>query len=136
MNYAWIITRDHLERDEECEGHESTSGPIGNVTYCDGTCKPRDRSNDATVPNDDLTGGEGVMGPRDALDYHLELLKAGSGDTFELRDDDGILYYTGRCIADDPDDEEACFGPLRDYGAPNAGCTSIRWPGLSHRDIG
>jgi hypothetical protein len=23
----------------ECEGHESLSGPIGNVTYCDGTCQ-------------------------------------------------------------------------------------------------
>lgn len=22
-----------------CEGHESTDGPIGNVTYCDGTCR-------------------------------------------------------------------------------------------------
>lgn len=24
-----------------CEGHESLSGPIGNVTYCDGSCRPR-----------------------------------------------------------------------------------------------
>jgi hypothetical protein len=23
----------------ECEGHESTDGPIGNVVYCDGTCQ-------------------------------------------------------------------------------------------------
>lgn len=23
---------------EECEGHESTDGPIGNVVYCDGSC--------------------------------------------------------------------------------------------------
>lgn len=24
----------------ECDGHESTDGPIGNVVYCDGTCAP------------------------------------------------------------------------------------------------
>lgn len=23
----------------ECRGHESTDGPIGNVTYCDGSCR-------------------------------------------------------------------------------------------------
>lgn len=23
----------------ECDGHESTSGPIGNVVYCDGSCR-------------------------------------------------------------------------------------------------
>jgi hypothetical protein len=24
----------------ECQGHESWDGPIGHVTYCDGSCKP------------------------------------------------------------------------------------------------
>lgn len=27
------------EDDTECEGHESTDGPIGNVVFCDGTCR-------------------------------------------------------------------------------------------------
>lgn len=26
---------------QQCEGHESTDGPIGNVEYCDGSCRPR-----------------------------------------------------------------------------------------------
>lgn len=26
------------EEAEECQGHESTDGPIGNVVYCDGSC--------------------------------------------------------------------------------------------------
>ena len=24
---------------EECPGHESTSGPIGNIVFCDGSCQ-------------------------------------------------------------------------------------------------
>lgn len=32
---------DDYDRELECEGHESTDGPIGNVVFCDGTCKPR-----------------------------------------------------------------------------------------------
>lgn len=27
-----------------CRGHETTTGPIGAVTYCDGTCRPVRRS--------------------------------------------------------------------------------------------
>lgn len=27
------------EDDVMCEGHESTDGPVGNVVYCDGTCR-------------------------------------------------------------------------------------------------
>jgi hypothetical protein len=38
LNFA-ITPEDHAEY-ETCEGHESTSGPIGNVIYCDGTCCP------------------------------------------------------------------------------------------------
>ena len=30
----------HDEDEEGCEGHESLNGPIGNVEFCDGTCKP------------------------------------------------------------------------------------------------
>lgn len=28
----------------ECDGHESTSGPIGNVIYCDGSCRTGETS--------------------------------------------------------------------------------------------
>jgi hypothetical protein len=27
------------DREAACGGHESTSGPIGNVTFCDGSCQ-------------------------------------------------------------------------------------------------
>lgn len=28
------------EDERVCEGHESLDGPIGNVTFCDGSCNP------------------------------------------------------------------------------------------------
>lgn len=39
LNFA-ITPEDHDEY-EECEGHESTEGPIGSTIYCDGTCRPK-----------------------------------------------------------------------------------------------
>lgn len=30
---------DDYDDENECEGHPSTNGPIGNVVYCDGTCR-------------------------------------------------------------------------------------------------
>lgn len=44
-----VIFMAYLE-DDECEGHESTDGPIGNVTFCDATCRP-----------DPTPGGLGVL---------------------------------------------------------------------------
>lgn len=117
--YAWIITKDHLA---ECEGHESTDGPIGNVVYCDGSCN---------------RGEAGITGPSTATEEDLARLKAGKGDTFKMYDDDGELYYTGRLVVSGEtthDDEEACIGPLDDFGMPNAGCTEIRWPGHPERN--
>ena len=40
-----------------------------------------------------------------------------------MYDDDGELYYTGFMVLFDGGDE---FGPLEDFGGPNAGCTEIR----------
>lgn len=84
----------------------------------------------------------GVMGPRDAPDWMVDALKNPSlrhSDQdfriygFKMYDGDQILYYTGRLITDEGDTEEACFGPLDDYGRPNAGCAEIRYPG--HPDM-
>ncbi|MBW2636012.1 MAG: hypothetical protein JRC86_00550 [Deltaproteobacteria bacterium] len=44
---------------------------------------------------------------------------------FRMYDDDGILYYAGMIMAEDVNSEEALFGPLDDFGTPNAGCTRI-----------
>lgn len=119
-NYAWIITTDHLT---ECEGHESLAGEhMGEAVYCDGSCDK---------------GDAGVVGPRNASEEDIARLRAGAGDTFRLYDDDDELYYTGRLVVSGNlthDDQVACFGPLDDFGTPNAGCTSIRWPGHPERD--
>lgn len=113
MSYAWIIDRDHLE-----EGSDE--------------------------------GAVGVMGPGDAPDWMIRTLRlpdlygAPLTDprvnvrvyTFQMSDDDGDLYYTGRMITDEGSSEDACYGPLGDYGMPNAGCTDIRYPGHPDMDCG
>ena len=68
----------------------------------------------------------GVIGPSDAPKDMCEQLKSGEGRTFRMLDDDDKVYYKGRIIADDPGSEED-FGPLDDYGTPNAGCMSIEY---------
>lgn len=69
---------------------------------------------DPEAPND-----EGTAGPRDASEDLLDRLRKGEGYTFRIRDDDGELYYEGRCSEIDH------FGPLDDFGTPNAGATEI-----------
>lgn len=108
-NYAWIIDVDHLFE-------ESEPGEPG------------------WTPNE-----AGITGPYEATEADLLRLKAGEGDTFQMFDDDGNLYYTGRCVVSNGmtfEDEEPCFGPLDDFGMGNAGCTSITWPGHPERDCG
>lgn len=64
----------------------------------------------------------GVVGPRNASSDLIAKLNRGEGDKFEMRDDDGELYYKGRIVGNFEG-----FEPLDDYGTPNAGCTSIRY---------
>lgn len=87
---------------------------------------------------DDYDSDKGVMGPSD-IPAHLEAaLKAGKGRTFRMYDDDGELYYKGKGVWDDEDEgsEEACYGPLGDFGGPNAGCTLIKWHGHEEWNCG
>lgn len=58
---------------------------------------------------------KGLSGPRGYKGDGSELTHK-----FRMYDDDGELYYEGRC------DEES-FGPLDDFGKPNAGATSIEY---------
>lgn len=112
MSYAWIIDRDHL------------SGP--------GAERP--------AHEDDATG---VTGPSDAPEEFLDVLTGAAGEfsdratiyTFGMYDGDQNRYYTGRMITDDPD-EQACAGPLDDYGRPGSGCVEIRYSGHPEMDIG
>lgn len=92
-----------------------------------------------TMPDDEGRTDVGTTGPRTASAEDLARLEAGEGNTFKLYDDDGIHYYTGRLVVSGDrtyDDEEACFGPLDDFGTPNAGATEIRWAGHPERNIG
>lgn len=43
---------------------------------------------------------------------------------FRMYDDDGELYYEGLYVGEETED---LFGPLDDFGMPNAGCTSIHY---------
>ena len=73
------------------------------------------------IDKDHIDNGKavGTMGPRgytgDGTELHCQ---------FRMYDDDGILYYEGR---NNTSDDDNAFGPLDDFGAPNAGCTSIRY---------
>lgn len=78
------------------------------------------------------TGAAGTHGPRDITDEAIEQLNHGQGLKWRVRDDDGELYYSGRLVlaggrglADGYDSE--LFGPLDDFGAPNAGATAIEY---------
>lgn len=96
--YAWIITEDHLADEGAPEGTNANA--------------------------------VGIIGPSTASEEDIARLKAGEGRTFKMYDDDTELYYTGRLVVSGGmtyDDEEACFGPLDDYGTPNAGAVMIRW---------
>lgn len=64
-----------------------------------------------------------VMGPWNTTVRFPDVIRAGS--KFRMLDDDGIVYYEGFFLGDDK--SEDAFGPLDDYGAPNAGCTEIQY---------
>lgn len=115
MSYAWIIDHDHLA--------EPGDEPGTNINAV------------------------GVTGPRFSPDWMTNVLQEGAspGDstlhdadiyTFKMYDGDHILYYTGRMITDEGGTEDACYGPLGDYGGPNAGCTDIRYEGHPEMDCG
>ena len=67
----------------------------------------------------------GTFGPFGITEEQQKLLKAGKGTQFKMYDDDHILVYTGRLLGD-PNSEEG-FGPLDDFGMPDAGCTGIKY---------
>ncbi len=65
---------------------------------------------------------EGTVGPR-----HTELsakeIKE-KGHKFRMLDADDEVYYEGYYVGDF---SEKAFGPLDDFGAPNAGCADIQY---------
>lgn len=65
-----------------------------------------------------------IIGPRQCSKAMIAQLRKGKGQAFRMKDDDGILYYSGRYIG--PDDEWM-FSPLSDFGEPNAGAVIIEY---------
>lgn len=104
-SYAWIITHDYI-----CD-----SLPIDSTRACTGQCGLK--SPDCAV---------GVTGPHNAGNLTEKLMPGGR--KFKIYDDDGIHYYTGVIYLDpDTSEGEDEFGPLDDFGTPNAGATEIRY---------
>jgi hypothetical protein len=66
----------------------------------------------------------GTMGP-EGVKFTKEFIKQ-KGKRFRMFDDDGELYYEGYCYSEEPGSEDE-FGPLDDFGEPNAGCTEIKY---------
>lgn len=87
-------------------------------------------------PNDSIALDEAhTVGPHDVPPDLEGRLEDGEGRTFQMFDDDGGLYYTGRFLSDDPESLDT-DAPLYDFGQPNAGCTTIEYPASEslHRD--
>lgn len=64
----------------------------------------------------------GICGPRNSI-YNSGKIIA-EGREFRMLDDDGEHYYTGFYLGPHDGTE---FGPLDDFGTPNAGATSIEY---------
>lgn len=75
------------------------------------------------ITEDHMDGTDkGVSGPNGST--HDWEANPNAGQPFQMFDDDGELYYTGRYVGDDSED---MFKPLDDFGEPNAGCTGIKY---------
>lgn len=81
---------------------------------------------DTSEPAETNLNATGLTGPRDISPEITARLKAGEGRKFRMKDDDGELYYEGRIVSEEEGTEDD-FGPLDDFGRPNAGCTSIEY---------
>jgi hypothetical protein len=111
---AWVITKDYLS--------ESNS----EIVIDDGK---------NLIPIKSRTD-VGVTGPSNADPELIAELDRGGGYAFIMRDDDGFIYYHGHAIWSDDDVEAGAYGPLGDFGMPNAGCTSITYPRHSEYNCG
>lgn len=78
---------------------------------------------------DCMTDEAGTMGPRNIDPEQKRSLLRGRGRAFRIYDDDHELYYSGRYLGPD----EYMFGPLEDFGTPNAGATEIAYWDKSER---
>lgn len=96
------------------------------------------------ITNDHLFGDEpgetvaGLSGPRGSEQYDQVLDvenkgKNAKGIAFDLYDDDGEHYVSGRLVFEgwergETPDEDILAGPLRDYGRPGMGAVRCEFP--------
>lgn len=92
-----------------------------------------DHMPDESEPEGTNLNAKGLIGPSGIDPAHEFWLRRGKGRQFEIRDDDGELYYSGRWIGphwreyDGAQLDETAFGPLWDFATPNAGATEIHY---------
>lgn len=84
--------------------------------------------NDPTDRND-----VGTCGPRNAPEKMIADLKKNKGYAFVMKDGDRNIYYRGRAIWDEEEFDSGPYGPLGDFGLPNAGCVEINY--LNHPEF-
>lgn len=89
---------------------------------------------------DYLADEAGTVGPYNAPSSNRQILGVSYAHRHQFRmyDDDGILYYTGTLYwnGDPEPDEEYVYGPLADFGEPNAGAVLIKYTGKPEWDCG
>ena len=85
-----------------------------------------DHIGDPTAKPCTLQNAVGLMGPNSYSGNGSELTHR-----FRLVDDDGVVYYEGRS------GNSYDFGPLEDFGGPNAGATTVQYwiEGVGWRDL-
>jgi hypothetical protein len=71
----------------------------------------------------------GTTGPSWATDEQVARLAndMSLGRRFRMLDDRGEVYYSGRLIDERDEKEVEWFGPLDDFGHPNAGAVTIEY---------
>lgn len=87
--------------------------------------------------------GMGLYPAKDALPAHPESIAAQKAAAkqytadwpfeFRLKDDDGEVYYEGRCGDLDNADEEMAFAPL-DWAMNDAGCTTMEYRRVGEKE--
>ncbi len=69
----------------------------------------------------------GMTGPSECRLSFDEICAHPARQEFRMLDDDGTPYYEGFYVPGENETGEDAFGPLDDFGQPNAGCTEIQY---------